>query len=91
MVPVCVCVCVCVCSVVQLFAMPRTVAYQDPLSIEFFQARILEWVATPSSRGSSRPRDQNCTHVSWVSCVGRQILYYYTIWEALVVSTLTLL
>ena len=26
------------------------------------QARILEWVATPSSRGSSRPRDQ-----TWVS------------------------
>ena len=24
------------------------------------QARILEWVATPSSRGSSRPRDQTC-------------------------------
>ena len=27
------------------------------------QARILEWVATPSSRGSSRPRDQ--THISY--------------------------
>ena len=27
-----------------------------------FQARILEWVAMPSSRGSYRPRDQ--THVS---------------------------
>ena len=24
------------------------------------QARMLEWVAMPSSRGSSRPRDQNC-------------------------------
>ena len=29
------------------------------------QARILEWVAMPSSRGSSWPRDQ--THVSWKS------------------------
>ena len=27
-----------------------------------FQARILEWVAVPSSRGSSQPRDP--THVS---------------------------
>ena len=27
------------------------------------QARILAWVAVPSSRGSSRPRDQ-----AWVSC-----------------------
>ena len=31
------------------------------------QARILEWVAIPSSRGSSQPRDQ--THVSCVSCI----------------------
>ena len=31
------------------------------------QARILEWVAMPSSRGSSRPRNQ--THVSCVSCI----------------------
>ena len=38
------------------------------------QARILEWVAMPSYRGSSRPRDQ--TPVSWVSCIGRCILYH---------------
>ena len=31
------------------------------------QARILEWVAMPSSRGSSWPRDQ--TWVSWFSCI----------------------
>ena len=40
------------------------------------QARILEWVAMPSSRGSSRPRDQ--THVSYPSSTGRQVLYHYT-------------
>ena len=34
------------------------------------QARILEWVAIPFSRGSSRPRDQ-----TQVSCIYRQILY----------------
>ena len=34
------------------------------------QARILEWVAMPSSRGSSKPRDQS--HVSYVSCNGRR-------------------
>ena len=33
------------------------------------QARILEWVAMPSSRGSSWPRDRNW--VSSVSCIGR--------------------
>ena len=37
------------------------------------QARILEWIAVPSSRGSSQPRDR--TRVSYVSCVGRQVLY----------------
>ena len=38
------------------------------------QARIQEWVATPSSRGSSRPRDRIL--ISYVSCVGRQVLYH---------------
>ena len=34
------------------------VAHQASLSIGILQARILEWVAMPSSRGSSQPRDQ---------------------------------
>ena len=38
-----------------------------------FQARILEWVAISSSRGSSRPRDR--TYVSYVSCIVRWVLY----------------
>ena len=38
------------------------------------QARILEWVAMPSSRGSSQPRDR--TYVSYMSCIGRQVLYH---------------
>ena len=38
------------------------------------QARILEWVAMPVSRGSSQPRDW--THVSYVSCIGREFLYH---------------
>ena len=29
-----------------------------PLSMGILQARILEWVVMPSSRGSSQPRDQ---------------------------------
>ena len=36
------------------------------------QARILEWVVISFSRASSQPRDQ--THVSYVLCIGRQIL-----------------
>ena len=34
----------------------------------------------PSSRGSSRARDQ--THISCISCINRQILYHCTTWEA---------
>ena len=48
------------------------------------QARILEWVAMPSSRGSSWPRDQ--TRVFYVS-IGRQVLYH---WEDLLSPCLTL-
>ena len=36
---------------------PWTAARQAPLSTGILQARILEWVAVSSSRGSSPPRD----------------------------------
>ena len=36
------------------------------------QARILEWVPVPSSRGSSQPRDR-----TWVSCIAGR---FFTIW-----------
>ena len=36
---------------------PWTVAHQAPLCMEILQAGILEWVAIPSSRSSSQPRD----------------------------------
>ena len=45
------------------------------------QARLLEWVAISYSRRFSLPRDR--THVSCVSCRGRQILYQCATWEAL--------
>ena len=44
------------------------------------QARMLEWVAISSSRGSSTHRNQ--TRVSCISCTGRWILYHWAIWEA---------
>ena len=40
---------------------------QAPLSTGILQARILEWVAIPSSRGSFQPRDQ--TRVFDVCCI----------------------
>ena len=41
---------------------PWTVAYQAPLSMGILQARILEWVAMPFSRGSSQLRDRSHRH-----------------------------
>ena len=51
-------------SHVRLFATPWTVAHQAPLFNGILQARILEQVAMPSSRGSYQPRDQ-----TKVSCI----------------------
>ena len=37
------------------------------------QARVLEWVAMPFSRGSSQLRDRTC--VSYISCTGGRVSY----------------
>ena len=50
---------------VRLFTTPCTVACQAPLFMGIFQARILAWVAMPSSRGPSQPSDQ--TQVSHIA------------------------
>ena len=52
---------------------PRTVAHQAALSMGILQARILEWVAMPSSRGSSWPRDRTC-----ISCVPCTAGWFFT-------------
>ena len=44
------------------------------------QARILEWVAIHSSKGSSQPKDW--THISSISCIGRWILYHQHLLES---------
>ena len=72
-------------SYVLLFVTLWTVAPQAPLgqgilgqesSMQWIlQARILEWVAKPSSSGTSQTSDQIC--VSYVSCIGRRVLYPY--------------
>ena len=46
------------CSVLSDSVTPWTAAYQAPLSLGILQARIVEWVAMPSSWGSSQNRDQ---------------------------------
>ena len=44
------------------------------------QARILEWVSMPSSRGSFQPRDRTC--ISYVSCIAGRFFTTSAIWEA---------
>ena len=48
------------------------------------QARVLEWIAMPPSRGCSRPRNQTCA-----SYIGRWVLYHWATWEALWTYTQT--
>ena len=48
-----------------------------------FQARVLEWVVSSSS-SSSRPKDW--THVSFVSYIGRRILYHLGISQIITIT-----
>ena len=70
------CVCVCAMSLQSCPAVCDPVDCSPPGSSVHgvLQARVLEWVFTSSSRGSSRPRDG--TRVSHVSCIGRRILIH---------------
>ena len=59
----------CCCSVTQscpILITPWTGICQAPLFMGF-PGRILEWIAMPSTRASSQPRDQK--HVSCISCI----------------------
>ena len=79
---------VCACSVAQLCpTLCDPIDYSPPGSSVhgIRQARILELVAISSSRESSQSRDQTC--ISCVPCIGRQILYHCTTWEAHIKGT----
>ena len=63
---------------------PWTSAHQDSLSMRILQARILEWVAMPFSRGSSQPRDlTQVSHIAgkfFTDCAtGKDLILYYLI------------
>jgi len=52
-------------------ATPRIAAHQAPLFMGILQARVLKWVAMPSSRRSSQPRDR-----TQVYCIAGEFLTY---------------
>ena len=64
----------CMLSHVQFFCDPLDCSLPGSSVLGILQARILGWVAMPSSRGSSPHRDQTC--ISCISCIGRWILYH---------------
>ena len=63
-----------------LFVSPWIVAHKSPLFMGLFQARILEWVATSLSRGSSWPRDQTC--ISCDPCIAGGFFPHWATGEA---------
>ena len=67
---------------VWLFATPWTCSLPGSSVHRIVQARILEWGAISSSRGSSWPR--NGTLVSYISCIGRQgfvfLFFFFNHW-----------
>ena len=83
---VCVCVRACVCvrpqarSLCPTLCNPTDCSWPGSSVHVIFQAKILEWVAISYSKRSSWPKDG--THVSYVSCTGRHILYHCDTWEA---------
>ena len=52
------------------FCIPKDCSPQGSSVCGIFQARILEWVAIPSSRGSCQPRAQMCVSASQASAGG---------------------
>ena len=68
-----------VCSVVSHSAVPWTVVCHVPLSMEFSRQKYQSGLLFPNP-GDLRNRGRTC--VSYVSCLGRRILYHCTIWEA---------
>ena len=72
---VCVCVCAQLCTTLcdSMDCSPPGSSVHGIL-----QAKIREWVAMPSSRGSPQPRDR--PHVSYVSCIGRGLFTSRATW-----------
>ena len=80
------CACMLSCSVVSDSWLLHGLQFTSSSVHGILQARILEWIAISSSRGSSQPRDWTC-----VFCIGRQIPYHWPTWEAHVISSICLM
>ena len=68
-------------SAVQLFATPWTVALQAHSVHGILQARILQWVVIPFSRGSSQSRDIEASNLHSEGVILPQV---YFIWATVI-------
>ena len=66
------CVCVFSLSVVRP---PQTIALQAPLSVEFSWQEY--WNGLPFPPPGTLPQLRDGTHISSISCIGKQILYHW--------------
>ena len=73
-------------SRVQLFATPRTVAHQVPLSMGFSRQESRSGLPFPPPGDLPDPRDR--TQVSCVSCMSRRVLFHWATWETCVFGKL---
>ena len=69
---------------VWLFVTLWTVACQAPLSMEFFRQEY--WSGLPFSAPGDLPDSGIKPTISYVSCIGKWILYHWTTWGALSIS-----
>ena len=74
---VCVCVFVCVSHSVATLCNPINCSPLGSSVHGILQARVLEWVAMPFSRGSSQPKDR-----TWVSCIESRFFTIWATWES---------
>ena len=73
--------CVCCHSVMSNSVIPWAVAHKLPLSMELSGQEF--WIRLPFP---TWPRNHTC--VSFISCIGRQILYHWATWEALYATSI---
>ena len=68
-------------SGVQILTTPRTIAHQAPLSVGFPKQEYWSGLPFPSLGDLLDPED--LLDQTYVSRIGRQILYHLAVWEAL--------
>ena len=74
----CVCVCVLLVQLCPVLCDRTDCSLPGSSVLGIFQARILEWITIPFSKGSSQPRDQ-----TWVSCIAGKVFTDWVTREAL--------